>query len=273
MATTDSEPPPNQEPSPEFFPLLSLPRDVLAIVISEAKDNAPWRLVCAHLKDMVDEAVTTMRCRRRWQEGLFLTSQLIMRLPRLTKVDISDAEGIRDLSPLAACVALQHLNCKGTSVSSLESLAACAALRTLDCGSSPVWDLAPLAACSSLRTLRCFNTGVSSLEPLAKCSLLHTLFCNLCYNLSSLEPLAKCSSLHTLFCLQSGAINSLEPLAKCSLLHTLDCRNTTVSSLEPLASCLSLKKLWCNSTLSRDFDFMKNAKIEKGEYYCYIHFP
>ncbi len=165
----------------------------MLVIAMVGKDKAPWRLVCAQLRDMVDSVVTALS-RRDWrQRGLVFTSQLIMRLPQLEEVDILGCSDIGDLTPLAACV--------------------------------------------NLRTLDCSCTAVSSLEPLAKCTSLHTLGCS------------------------RTAVSSLKPLASCTSLHTLNCSGTTVSSLDPLATCTALKKLVCNSSLSADFDFMKNAKI------------
>ncbi len=240
--------PPSQEPS--FFPLLSLPRDVLALVIALAgRDKAPWRLVCAQLRDMMDSAVTALS-RRYWrQEGLVFTSQLIMRLPRLEEVDIKGCGDIRDLTPLAACINLQ----------------------TLDCGFTAVGSLAPLASCTSLHVLNCRNTAVSSLEPLASCTSLHTLYCS-STAVSSLEPLSWCTSLHTLDC-SFTAVSSLAPLASCTSLHTLHCYDTSVSSLAPLASCTALMKLVCNSSLSTNFEFMKNAKIDSTGSTGYYRLP
>ncbi len=167
---------PSQETSPEFFPLLSLPRDVLSIVIAMAgRDKGPCRLACAQLRDMVDSAVTALS-RRYWrQEGLVFTSQLIMRLPRLMRVDISGCRDIGDLSPLAACVNLQYLDCMSTAVGSLAPLATCTSLHTLYCSHTAVSSLAPLALCTSLHTLYCHNTSVSSLAPLASCTALKKL--------------------------------------------------------------------------------------------------
>ncbi len=226
--TAASVGPPNQQPSPEFLPLLSLPRDVLAIVIAMAgKDKAPWRLVCAQLRDMVDSAITALSRRRYEQRGLVFTSQLIMRLPQLTEIDILGCSDIGDLTPLAACINLQ----------------------TLDCGFTAVSDLAPLATCTSLHTLDCMSTAVGSLAPLATCTSLHTLNCSF------------------------TAVSSMEPLVSCTSLHTLHCYGTAVSSLAPLASCTALMKLVCNSSLSTDFEFMKNAKINSSGRYasrCYV---
>ncbi len=219
---------PNHQPS-SSFPLLSLPRDVLVIVVAEAEDKALWRLVCTQLRDMVDAAVTSLGHRRCVQRDLVFTSQLIMQLPRLTKVDISNARGIRDLTPLAACVALQHLDCNGTAISSLAPLAVCTALHTLDCSHTAVSSLAPLAACVTLQNLNCSNTFVNSLAPLATCTLLHTLNCSLCRRISSLDSLVGCKSL-----------------------HTLRCHYTAVSSLAPLASCSASKELWCNPSLQNE---------------------
>ncbi len=242
--TAASAGPPNHDPS--FFPLLSLPRDVLALVIAMAgKDKAPCRLACAQLRDMVDSAVTAFRRRREFQTGLVFTSQLIMRLPRLTKVDIKGCGDIRDLTPLAACVNLRTLDCSFTAVSSLASLAS---LHVLNCRNTAVSSLAPLAACTSLHNLICSGTAVGSLEPLASCTSLHTLYCD------------------------TTAVSSLAPLSSCTSLHTLYCDGTRVSSLAPLASCTALRKLVCNSSLSTDLDFMKNAKIDARYGLHYVQF-
>ncbi len=261
--TAASAGPPNQPPS--FFPLLSLPRDVLALVIAMVgKNKAPWRLACAQLRDMVDSAITALGCRRMvGQRGLVFTSQLIMRLPRLTRVYMSGCRDIGDLSPLAACIALHTLNCSRTAVINLAPLASCTSLHTLDCYGTAVSSLEPLSACASLYTLDCCGTAVSSLAPLAACTSLRNLYCNRT-GISSLEGLANHTSLHTLSC-YSTAVSSLAPLASCTSLHTLYCYGTAVNSLAPLASCTSLMMLVCNSSLSTDFDFMKNAKIDTND--------
>ncbi len=189
--------PPNQEPTPEFFPLLSLPRDLLAIVIAEARRGKKLRLVCTQLRDMVDGTITSLGCPTWGQRGFVFTSMLIMRLPRLTRVCISACIGIEDLTPLAACIALQYLNCSHIAVSSLEPLSFCKALHILYCSNTKICSLEPLAFCTSLHSLDFYHcSAVSSLEPLAMCTSLHTLDLNGCSAVSSLEPLAACTSLH-----------------------------------------------------------------------------
>ncbi len=234
-----------------FFPLLRLPRDELALVIANVdRDKRPsLRLACAQLRDTVDAAVTALRGHIEDQPGLIFTSQLIMRLSRLTKVDIRGCREIQDLSPLAACVALQHLDCSWTAVSSLAPSASNTSLHTLDCSHTAVSSLPPLAMCESLRVLDCSFTAVSSLAPLATCTSLHVLNCS------------------------STDVSSLEPLSSCTSLHTLSCWNTAVRSLDPLAACTSLKSLTCNSSLTIDFDFLKNAKIAIVGAFCIVHFP
>ncbi len=93
--------------------MLSLPRDVLEIVVAMVESDKwkPLRLACAQLRDMVDQEVTSLGGRHMVQQGL--VSQLIMRLPRLTEVDIEGAKDITDLTPLAACKTLRTLNCGG----------------------------------------------------------------------------------------------------------------------------------------------------------------
>ncbi len=268
--------PPNQEPTPEFIPLLSLPRDVLAIVIAEARRHTgTWRLVCTQLRDMVDGTITSLGCPAWGQRGLVFTSMLIMRLPRLTRVFISACIGIEDLTPLVSCIALQYLNCSHTAVSNLEPLSFCKALHILECGNTKICSLAPLSFCKALHTLDfCDCSAVSSLEPLAMCTLLHALRFFGCSAVSSLAPLAACTSLHTLDFFGCSGVSCLEPLSACTSLHSLDCLFTAVTSLAPLATCLALKELKCNSSLSRDFDFMKKSKITH-EYVgcCTIFFP
>ncbi len=283
-----SSPPPRMATtrSAAVSPLLSLPRDVLAIVVAMSESNSSssfktkdWsmyffatlvegdekkhlRLACAQLRDLVDSAVTSLRRHTNRREGLFLTSQLIMRLPRLMEVNIWSMKGITNLAPLAACMTLQYLDCSYTAINSLEPLATCLSLHTLKCYKTAVSSLAPLADCKSLHTLHCDNSSIRSLEPLARCKSLHTLFC-FGTAVSSLAPLAACKLLHTLHC-HSTAVSSLEPLAACTALLDLCCCNTPISSLAPLATCTALKKLVCDSRLSTDFDFMKNAKIERN---------
>ena len=83
-----------------------------------------------------------------------------------------------DLSSLAACMGLQHLDCDGTHVLDLGPLAACVELQTLHCEATNVEQLTPLAACTRLTTLRCRRTPVSDLGPLAACACLFDLCCD-----------------------------------------------------------------------------------------------
>ncbi len=80
---------------------------MLAIVVSKAEDKAQLRLLCAQLRDMVDSAATSVRGPRG--RGLIFTSQLVMRLPRLTEVDIWGCREIADLTPLMRYFAYPHL--------------------------------------------------------------------------------------------------------------------------------------------------------------------
>ncbi len=251
------------DPPPAFFPLLSLPRDQLEAVVAKAEDKAQLRIICAQLRGMVDSATTSLsRCNANvhkvvpWpddraaqllriravteslvgKKDLVFTSQLFMRLPRLTSVDISNCS-IADLVPLATCASLHTLNCTGTEINSLAPLASCTALHTMDCSFTAVSSLAPLASCTSLRTLNCSVTQIISLAPLASCTALHTLNCF------------------------GTAVSSLAPLASCTALHTLNCFGTAVSSLAPLAPCTALKELVCDRSLDRKFVFLKNVKV------------
>ncbi len=133
------------------FPLLSLTRDELAIVVAKVDEKYPLRLACAQLRDTVDSAVTSLsRGRVKERHGLVFTPSLLMRLPRLANVEITSAGDIGDLTPLAACITLRTLICCYTAVCGLAPLAECITLQTLNCHNTAVSSLVPLAACTSL---------------------------------------------------------------------------------------------------------------------------
>ncbi|MDX2069888.1 MAG: leucine-rich repeat domain-containing protein [Haliscomenobacter sp.] len=157
---------------------------------------------------------------------------------------------LKDLTPLAALIQLQSLNCANTKVRDLAPLAALTQLQVLNCASTQVRDLAPLAALTQLQVLNCANTQVSDLAPLAALTQVQSLFCS-ATQVSDLAPLAALTQLKLFYC-YTTQVRDLAPLAALTQLQSLDCANTQVSDLAPLAALTQLLSLSCASTQVSD---------------------
>lgn len=141
------------------------------------------------------------------------------RIASLRELDLSNAQGINDLTPLGKLLRLEKLNISRLPVSSLLPIATFTRLREFNCSNTPVEDLSPLAYNRKLSALYLSNTPINNLDVLKSFPDLKVL------DISGT---------------QVTRLNALETASK---LEQLDCYNTRVSSLKALDVMPSLKLL------------------------------
>lgn len=178
------------------------------------RDRGALRRTCRRLKALVDDGMRELDA--RGLDGLCLPPSLAAAWPRLTHFSsrpearlnslagfgpflralvVNYNGGVRDLSPLVACMALTRLECRLTGVADLAPLPVSVEHLAISC--TPVRDLSALSACTALTHLECSYTHVTSLEPLASCRFLEHLNINgVCVlDLSPLSALARLTTL------------------------------------------------------------------------------
>ena len=126
---------------------------------------------------------------------------------------------ITNISALAACTKLEHLDLSRTNVDDISVLAACTNLRHLDLSRTGVADISAVAACTNLRHLDLSHTRVSDISALAACTKLDHLR------------------------LSRTRVVDISALAACTHLQHLNLRNTRVSDISAVAACTNLRYL------------------------------
>ncbi|KAG1676828.1 hypothetical protein FOA52_010337 [Chlamydomonas sp. UWO 241] len=225
------------------------------------------RATCRALRDAYDVCTTRLvlggkredSWRRDPPPNVGWPLRLLSRFPSVSSMTLGwhlniSYTKVTSLAPLAACVALQYLDCDGSGMVDMAPLAAFVALRHLSISDTKVTSLTPLAACVALQYLNISRTEVTSLEPLTSSHrsrrwlrvALQYLNCNV-KGVVDLAPLAACVELQHLH-ISYTQVASLAPLAACVALQHLDIPYTQVASLAPLAACVALQYLNCNKT-------------------------
>ena len=214
------------EPGPVGPTPLSLPPDLLTLIVSKVQAKDSLRRTCRCLRLTVDACTTLLT----WRGGSD---------PGAAAAPLSLAAALP-----ALCSGISMLECSDMN-KSLASLMGCPiTLRKLICNGTSIADLTPLAACTGLCELSCNRTGVVDLSPLVACTSLQVLACNYC-RVTDLGPLAACLELQTLHC-SSTQVADLGPLAACTKLQALRCYRCQVVDVGPLAACMGLVELWCD---------------------------
>ena len=236
------------EPGPVGPTPLSLPPDLLTLIVSKVQAKDSLRRTCRCLRLTVDACTTLLTWRGGSDPGaaaapLSLAAALPALCSGISMLECSDMN--KSLASLMGCpITLRKLICNGTSIADLTPLAACTGLCELSCNGTSIADLTPLAACTGLCELSCNRTGVVDLSPLVACTSLQVLACNYC-RVTDLGPLAACLELQTLHC-SSTQVADLGPLAACTKLQALRCYRCQVVDVGPLAACMGLVELWCD---------------------------
>ena len=183
-------------------------------------------------------------------------------LPKLTTLTMCNNCTIEDISALAACTNLEHMNLSGTGVIDISVLAACTHLEHLDLRNTFVIDISALAECTNLKHLNLSGTDVIDISALAECTNLEHLDLYITA-IVDISALAACTHLDHLdlydtdvddisdlnassllhLNLSKTKVSDLDPLSLCTALRELDLSETEVSDLTPLALCTDLRDL------------------------------
>ena len=160
------------------------------------------------------------------------------------------------LAPLAALTNLEHLQVESTgssdfNFSELTALAACTTLKHMDCSQAWIKQLPPLPVC--LETLICHHAHLTYISAVSASTYLKYLDCS---NsgitiIPALYDYITPAGLETLL-IGGTRCADLSPLAACIGLRSLDCSHTPVRNLLPLMACARLEVLECSFFDSMD---------------------
>jgi Leucine-rich repeat (LRR) protein len=157
-------------------------------------------------------------------------------IKKLEKIDVSNRQDIRSLSPLSELSDLKIVNCQNTLIS----------------------DLSPIRNLNKLETLEISETPIQSLDPLHYSVSLQNLYFN--YTLvNDLSPIKGLTNLKEIEC-AGNRINSLEHLSGMENLVSLDCSGTQVHDLSPIAGLSKLEKLNISMTTAEDISPLSSLK-------------
>lgn len=156
-------------------------------------------------------------------ENLSSIISLVLRLPPLNKLDLSDTN-VYDLTPLKELTGLKSLDLSGSRVSDLRPLMGLTTLQSLRLIYTRVNDLAPLRGLLALQSLDLSETSVSDLQPLRALTALRSLS------------------------LTQTKVTDLSPLKGLTVLQSLDLSGTEVKDIEPLRCLASLRRVFLANT-------------------------
>lgn len=169
------------------------------------------------------------------------------RLAKLRALDLSELEGLCDVTPLSALTDLTDLSLEGCSgLKSLASLVAIEGLVELDLSNcESVQDLSPLGKLKSLSFLDLSGcSGLKDLSPLAELPALSELGLSGINTLPDLAPLVRIVSLTSLDLSECPHLESVATLRACGNLERLDLTGCAEArDFQALAECTNLREL------------------------------
>lgn len=155
------------------------------------------------------------------------------RVSYIKKLDLTGAENMTGLAPLAVLTRLEELNISNQQINDLTPLSYISMLKVLDFSNTPVTEISPIMSHKSLIELSCANSPVSDLTPIGGFQSLKKL------NISGTQ------------------VTKLDPVALCGNLQELDIYNTRINNLKSLDDHKNIKILRAYNTK------LSEKKIEK----------
>lgn len=136
-----------------------------------------------------------------------------------TTLDLTECEGVEDISPLAKSSTLETLRLESTKIADISPLAESKTLVTLDLWEcSEITDISPLCNIPTLTHLvlsRCY--GITDISSLEKAQALESLELACCYNITDVSSLANCSSLTYLQLSSSHGVENVSTFASSNI--------------------------------------------------------
>ncbi len=159
------------------------------------------------------------------------------RMPKLKKLDMRFAGGVKDLTPLSHSQNLEYLNIWKTKVTDLRPIARLPKLKRIDAKMTEITDVTPLKTLKSLESVDLLQSKVSDISSLASLPKLHEILV--------------CST-------AVSDISAFYPIA--DRITYIDLCNTTFRDFDKfrLFSHLKTAKLW--GLPIKDLSVLKNAK-------------
>ncbi len=206
----------------------------------------------------------------------------------LTRLSITDHDGIKDLSPISALKNLRVLNLRNINITDLKPLSDLLNLDTLRISQSKLSDITPLNKLTKLKVLDLSNntiqdistlknfpnliqlhlTGnkikdISSLRELRKIRVL-ALGQNQITDISAVKNLVRLHHLH----LEQNQIKDISPLQDLIELNGLSLRHNQITTIAPLKKISGLNRLYLNHNSISDISPL--AKLTKL-IHLYLH--
>ena len=162
-------------------------------------------------------------------------------MTRLKSLDLSGCTISGDLSILKTLPALEELNMRSCSVSSLAFLEGAPSLKKLDLGSNAVGNIAVLATIPTLQTLDLSDNAVADLTPLS--GLMELTSLNLSENVvTSVSPIRNCLKLTSLD-VSDNKLTDISSLQKLTGLTSFRAEKNQIADCSVLAGCTELRTL------------------------------
>jgi ABC-type phosphate transport system substrate-binding protein len=162
----------------------------------------------------------------------------LLGLPKIGRLELTNAAQIKDISTLAKLTNLTWLRLRGVGTEDFSALSALGKLGTLDIGEAPgLRDLTPLAGLTRLTVVSLPQTSIADLKPLGSLKNLTRLDFAGCAEITDLEPLAALAPTLTSLGLSGcTGVKDLAVLSKLTKLKGLDLRGCPAATPENLAT-------------------------------------
>ena len=200
-----------------------------------------------------------------WSKPYIYDLKGLEKATNLTKLRMTQAYHISDISPIAKLNKLQTLEIYDNSISDLSPITELSQLNQFIFLRGYVEDLSPLAGLTKLKELRIGQNWVQDITPLKNLTELTKLSI---YNnpLSDISPLEKLNNLNRLS-LSNNKIIDISPLAGLTQLRELFIYDNLISDLTPLNRLIHLNTLYLYNNPISDISPLANLKqIESLEF-------
>ena len=165
------------------------------------------------------------------------------------------AQGLDDISRLAALTAPESMNLADNRITGLALLAGFTSLRRLYLNNNEIDDIAPLAGLPQLEVLQISGNPVKDLTPLAHCVTLLELAVSDC-DMNDLSVLGGLKNLQRLT-LRNCTIGDLSLLTGLKNLTSLSLDGVIITDLSPLQELTALERLWLHNNQITDLESLK----------------
>ena len=225
----------------ETAPDISLPEN-LKVTVGDIEINET---------NFPDEAFQTWLKQQNYgTDGIITQTEIAS----ITTINVSENNGIKDLTGVEHFTALKNLYCDSTKITSLD-VSNNMALESLNCYNTEIESL-DVSNNPALESLYCYNTEIESLD-ISNNPALESLYCD-STKITTLD-VSKNTALTVLEC-DNTEIAGLD-ISKNPVLKVLKCDNTKITSLDVSKNTV-LTVLECNNTEIESLDVSKNTALK-----------